>query len=55
MSGMDNNFRLILNNKNQWSKIPGRFNTTSISFDSWQEQHLSWIMTLQMEWENFLQ
>ena len=36
MSGMDNNFRLFLNNKNQWSKIPGQFNTTSISFDSWQ-------------------
>ena len=36
MSGMDNNFRLFLNNKNQWSKVPGQFNTTCISFDSWQ-------------------
>ena len=38
MSGMDNNYRLIINNKNQWSKIPGKFNTTSVSFDSWQNQ-----------------
>ena len=38
MSGMDNNFRLFLNNKNQWSKVPGQFNTTSISFDTWQNQ-----------------
>lgn len=38
ISGMDNNFRLFLNNKNQWSNIPGQFNTTSFSFDTWQNQ-----------------
>jgi len=46
MSGMDNNYRLIINNKNQWSKIPGRFNTTSISFDSWQNQSNSSVSML---------
>ena len=38
LSGMDNNFRLFLNNKNQWSKVPSRFNTSSVSFDTWQNQ-----------------
>ena len=46
MSGMDNNYRLIINNKNQWSKIPGKFNTTSVSFDSWQNQSNSSVSML---------
>ena len=33
LSGMDNNFRLFLNIKNQWSY---QANTTTISLDSWQ-------------------
>ena len=36
LAGMDNNFRLFVNNKNQWSKVPAQFNTSSISFDTWQ-------------------
>ena len=41
LSGMDNNFRLFVNNKNQWSKVPAQFNTSSISFDTWQNHQNS--------------
>jgi type IX secretion system PorP/SprF family membrane protein len=56
MSGMDNNFRLFLNNKNQWSKVPGQFNTTSISFDSWQNfsnSSLSMLYSSGLEGESY--
>tara|TARA_B100001287_G_scaffold39143_1_gene28343 strand:+ start:3932 stop:5053 length:1122 start_codon:yes stop_codon:yes gene_type:complete len=36
LAGMDNNYRISVNQRNQWSKIPSQFNTNSISFDSWQ-------------------
>ena len=41
LSGMDNNFRLFVNSKNQWSKVPTQFNTHSISFDTWQNHQNS--------------
>tara|TARA_B100000963_G_scaffold200516_1_gene174641 strand:+ start:576 stop:1697 length:1122 start_codon:yes stop_codon:yes gene_type:complete len=36
LAGMDNNFRIFMNKRSQWSKIPSQFNTNSISLDSWQ-------------------
>ena len=36
LAGMDNNFRISMNKRSQWSKIPSQFNTNSISLDSWQ-------------------
>tara|TARA_B100001758_G_scaffold234276_1_gene233312 strand:- start:593 stop:1711 length:1119 start_codon:yes stop_codon:yes gene_type:complete len=36
LAGIDNNFRLFFNKRNQWGKIPSQFNTNSISIDSWQ-------------------
>ena len=41
LSGMDNNFRMFVNSKNQWSKVPTQFNTHSISFDTWQNHQNS--------------
>ena len=41
LAGMDNNFRLFVNNKNQWSKVPAQFNTSSISIDTWQNHQNS--------------
>ena len=41
LAGMDNNFRLFVNYKNQWSKVPTLFNTSSISFDTWQNHQNS--------------
>ena len=55
LSGMDNNFRLFLNNKNQWSKVPSRFNTSSVSFDTWQNQSnssLSFLYSTGLEGES---
>ncbi len=36
LAGMDNNFRMFMNKRSQWSKIPSQFNINSISLDSWQ-------------------
>ncbi len=57
LSGMDNNFRLFVNSKNQWSKVPTQFNTHSISFDTWQNHQnssLSMLYSQGAEGESFL-
>ena len=35
MSGIDNRYKVCFNGRQQWSKIPSQFNTTSFSYDSW--------------------
>ena len=57
LSGMDNNFRLFVNSKNQWSKVPTQFNTHSISFDTWQNHQnssLSMLYSTGNEGESYL-
>ena len=57
LAGMDNNFRLFLNKRNQWGKILSQFNVNSISFDSWQNNTnsaLSMMFSNGVEGEGFL-
>ena len=57
LAGMDNNFRLFLNKRNQWGKIPSQFNANSISFDSWQNNTnsaLSMMFSNGLEGEGYL-
>ena len=34
LAGMDNNFRVFMNGRNQWSKVPSSFNINSVAFDT---------------------
>ena len=35
LAGIDNQYKFCFNGRQQWSRIPSQFNTTSISYDSW--------------------
>lgn len=57
LAGMDNNFRLFMNGRNQWSKVPSSLNMNSVAFDTWENNTntaLSFMYSTGMEGEGFL-
>ena len=56
LAGMDNNFRLFMNGRNQWSKVPSSFNINSVAFDTWENNTntaLSFMYSTGQEGEGF--
>ena len=54
---MDNNFRIFMNGRNQWGKVPSSFNTNSVAFDTWENNTntaLSFMYSTGVEGEGFL-
>ncbi len=37
LAGINNNYKLSVHERLQWSRIPSQFNTTTVAFDSWQD------------------
>ena len=57
LAGMDNNFRLFMNGRNQWVKVPSGINISSVAFDTWENNTntaLSFMYSTGMEGEGFL-
>ena len=57
LAGIDNNFRIFMNGRNQWGKVPSSFNTNSVAFDTWENNTntaLSFMYSTGVEGEGFL-
>ena len=57
LAGIDNNFRIFMNGRNQWGKVPSNFNTNSVAFDTWENNTntaLSFMYSTGVEGEGFL-